>query len=117
MQDVVTRFMVHIVKELYLDLQEIDSQDKLSKITFGASANSIVYVELVGALSGIHRDIGLYYLSPDPRSKPPNGLLKIDAPDDMTQMVSAHAEQRTKICHLYLVNCLRGGSDREALIP
>ena len=105
------------MKELYPDLLEIDSQDKLSKITFGASANSIVYVELVGALSGIHRDIGLYYLSPDPRSKPPNGLLKIGAPDDMTQMVSAHAEQRPKICHLYLVNSSCGGRDPDPLIP
>ena len=105
------------MKELYPDLLEIDSQDKLSKITVGASANSIVYVELVGALSGIHRDIGLYYLSPDPRSKPPNGLLKIDAPGDMTQMVSAHAEQRTKICHLYLVNGSCGGRDPDLLIP
>ena len=105
------------MKELYPDLLEIDSQDKLSKITVGASANSIVYVELVGALSGIHRDVGLYYLSPDPRSKPPNGLLKIDAPDDMTQMVSAHAEQRTKIFHLYLVNGSCGGRDPDPLIP
>ena len=119
MQDVVLRFMVHSVKELYPDLQEIDSRDELSQITISAPANSIVHAELVQELRdhGYTEDSGLYYLNPDPRSKLPTGLHKNDGPDDVTQMVSAHEEKMTKICHLYLVNGSRSGSDREALIP
>jgi len=119
MQDVVLRFMVHSVKELYPDLQEIDSLDELSQITISAPANSIVHAELVRELRdhGYTEDSGLYYLNPDPRSKLPTGLHKNDGPDDVTQMVSAHEEKMTKIHHLYLVNGSRSGSDCEALIP
>ena len=106
MHDVVMRFMVHSVKELYPDLQEIDSRDELSQITISALANSIVHAELVRELRdhGYTEDSGLYYLNPDPRSKLPTGLHKIDGPDDVMQMVSAHEENMTKICHLYLVS-------------
>ena len=119
MQDVVLRFMVHSVKELYPDLQEIDSLDELSQITISAPANSIVHAELVRELRdhGYTEDSGLYYLNPDPRSKLPTGLHKNDGPDDVRQMVSAHEEKMTKIHHLYLVNGSRSGSDCEALIP
>ena len=119
MQDVVLRFMVHSVKELYPDLQEIDSLDELSQITISALANSIVHAELVRELKdhGYTEDSGLYYLNPDPRSELPTGLHKIDGPDDVMQMVSAHEENMTKICHLYLVSGSCGWSDHEALIP
>ena len=119
MQDVVLRFLVHTVKKLYPDLQEIGSREELSQITIAAPAKTIVHADLVRDLRD-HRyteDAGLYYLNPDPMSKLPTGLHKIDGPDDVTQMVSAHEEKMTKICHLYLVNGSRSGSDREALIP
>ena len=119
MQDVVMRFMVHSVKELYPDLQEIDSRDELSQITISAPANSIVHAELVREVRdhGYTEDSGLYYLNPDLRSELPTGLHKIDGPDDVTQMVSAHEEQMTKICHLYIVNGSCSERDPDALIP
>ena len=119
MHDVVMRFMVHSVKELYPDLQEIDSLDELSQITISAPANSIVHAELVRELRdhGYTEDSGLYYLNPDLRSELPTGLHKIDGPDDVMQMVSAHEEKMTKICHLYLVNGSCGGRDPDPLIP
>ena len=32
----------------------------------------------------------------------------IDGPEDLRKMLSAHEEQSTKICHLYLVNGSHG---------
>ena len=51
MQDVVMRFMVHRVKELYPDLQKYgDSRDELGQFSIRAPAISIEYAELVGSL-------------------------------------------------------------------
>ncbi|KAG2561423.1 hypothetical protein PVAP13_8KG217000 [Panicum virgatum] len=118
--DVVMRFKIHRVKELYYDLQKYaDNRDELSQITIGAPANSIEYAESVAALieHGYTQDARLYYLSPVPGSEPSTGLLKIDGQEDVMQMVSAHAEQRTKICHLYLVNGSDGGMDSNPVVP
>ena len=114
MQDVVMRFLVHSVKKLYPDLQEIDSRDELSQFSIGAPAITIEYAELLGALNhhGYTQDAQLYYLTPVPGSQPSTRLFKIDGPQDLRQMLSAHDEQSTKICHLYLVNGSHDGSCR-----
>ena len=52
MQDVVMKFKVHKVKQLYSDLQKYgDSRDELSQFSIGAPAISIEYAELLGALN------------------------------------------------------------------
>ena len=81
MQDVVMRFMVHRVKELYPDLQKYgDSRDELGQFSIRAPAISIEYAELVGSLEhhGYTKDALLYYLSHVLGSEPPTGLLLID---------------------------------------
>ena len=118
MQDVVMKFKVHKVKQLYSDLQKYgDSRDELSQFSIGAPAITIEYAELLGALNhhGYTWDAQLYYLSPIPGSQPSTGLFKIDGPDEVRQMVSVHVEQGTKICHLYLVNGSHGGSHPDPL--
>ena len=52
MQDVVMRFKVHRVKELYPNLQKYsDSRDELGQFSIRAPAISIEYAELLGALN------------------------------------------------------------------
>jgi hypothetical protein len=101
------KFKVHKVDELYPDLQLYgDKRDVIASLAFVLPATTVEYSEFVDSLVdiGYRVDSQLYYLSPVPGSEPSTGLHKIDGRDDMTQMLSAHAEQRTKICHLYLVN-------------
>ena len=101
------KFKVHKVDELYPDLQLYDDRrDVIASLAFVPPATTVEYAEFVDSLVdiGYAVDSQLYYLSPVPGSEPSTGLHKIDGRDDMTQMLSAHAEQRTKICHLYLVN-------------
>jgi len=117
MQDVVMRFKVHRVKELYPDLQKYsDSRDELDQFTILAPAISIEYALFVESLVpfGYIKGALLYYLSPVPGSEPQTGLLSIDGPDEVRQMVSAHVEQGTKICHLYLVSDSDGGTDADS---
>ena len=107
MQGVVMKFKVHKVDELYPDLQLYgDKRVVIASLTFVPPATTIEYSRFVDALVdiGYSVDSQLYYLSPIPGSEPSIGLHKIDGRDDMMQMLSVHAEQRTKICHLYLVN-------------
>ena len=63
---------------------------------------------------GYIKDALLYYLSLVLGSEPPTGLLLIDGPDEARQMVSAHIEQRIKICHMYLVSDSDGGMDADS---
>ena len=52
MQDVVMKFKVHKVKQLYSDLQKYgDSRDELSQFSIGVPAISFEYAKLLGALN------------------------------------------------------------------
>jgi len=66
-------------------------------------------VESLRYSHGYRGDAKVYYLIPKvycliPRSQPPIGLVNIEGPEEVNQMVIAHAYERTKICHLYVVN-------------
>ncbi|TVU50914.1 hypothetical protein EJB05_02311, partial [Eragrostis curvula] len=77
--------------------QTIDSFNKKARLQIQELQNAHLKVEGGGAK--------LYYLNPVPGSTPSigYGLKKIDGQEDVNELVLAHAEQRTKICHLYLV--------------
>ena len=108
MQDVVMRFKVHMVKQLYYDLQKYDDErDDIGQVTLYNSENTTIeYHKMVEILDpfGYTGDAELYYLLPVPGINLLDGLKRINGAEDVKLMVDDHAKAGTKICHLYLVN-------------
>ena len=107
MQHVVMRFKIHSVKEIYSDLQKYyDSREELAEfaITEPATVEYYILSQHLTAYFGYKGDAQLYYLNPVHGSEPSTALVKIDRQEDVDKMVDAHAHERTKICHLYIVN-------------
>jgi len=105
-QDVVMRFILHSVKELYSDMKKYyDSREELGQFTIVKPATSVEFVTMLGALKpfGYRGDGQLYYLNPAPGSQPSTGLVHIDGQEEVNELVLAHEKEETKICHLYLV--------------
>lgn len=100
------RFIFHSVKELYSDLKEYyDSREELGQFTITKPATTVKFVTMLEALKpfGYRGGGQLYYLNPAPGSQPSTGLVQIDGQEEVDQLVLAHAKERTKTCHLYLV--------------
>lgn len=106
MQNVLMKFKVHKLDKLYSDLQKYDLRAHLREFAITKQESTIHYAILTEALTyhGYIRDAEVYYLNPAPGSVPPTGLVKIVGPEEVKEMVRAHAEEGTKICHLYLVS-------------
>jgi len=100
------KFKVHKVEELYPDLEKYDLRAQLGDFTFVKEAKTVEYYMFVKQLKlqGYIEDAEVYYLNPSRFSRPPADLIKIDGAEDVKQMMNAHAEEETKICHLYLVS-------------
>ncbi|XP_066316111.1 uncharacterized protein [Miscanthus floridulus] len=104
--DVVMRFILHSVKELYSDLKKYyDSREELGQFTIIKPTTSVEFVTMLGALKpfGYRGDVQLYYLNPAPGSQPSTGLVQIDGQEEVNELVLAHEKEGTKICYLYLV--------------
>ncbi|CAO2038783.1 unnamed protein product, partial [Urochloa humidicola] len=105
--DDVMRFKVHVVDELYPDLKKYyDSREyNVGLFTITNPATTVEFVTMLETLRdyGYRGDAELYYLNPFPGSTPSTGLCKINGQQQVDELVLAHAAQRTKICHLYLV--------------
>ncbi|CAO2034813.1 unnamed protein product [Urochloa humidicola] len=105
--DDVMRFKVHVVDELYPDLKKYyDSREyNVGQFTITNPATTVEFGTMLETLRdyGYRGDAELYYLNPFPGSTPSTGLCKIYGQEQVDDLVLAHAAQRTKICHLYLV--------------
>ena len=111
-QNVVMRFILHSVKELYSDLREYyDSREELGEFAFTESPTTVKFVTMLEALKpfGYRGGGQLYYLNPAPGSQPStglvqmDGLVQIDGQEEVDQLMLAHEKERIKTCHLYLV--------------
>ena len=82
MQDVVMKFKVHKVKELYFDLQKYDLRGELREFSIVRPAITVKFATFTEALRwhGYIRDVEVYYLNPAPWSEPSTGLVKIVGP-------------------------------------
>lgn len=99
------RFKVHKMDKLYPDLKKYDQRAHLREfaITTPATVEYAIFVEAL-TYHGYIYDAKVYYLNPVYGSEPPTGLVLIDGPEDVKEMVRAHGQEGTKLCHLYLVS-------------
>jgi len=109
MQYLAMRFKVFKLEELYSDLEKYDIRADLRG--FAIKGRSVKFHKFMRALTYIGHifDSEVYYLNPAPWSEPSTGLVKIVGPEEVNQMVHAHAQEGTKICHLYLVSRYEDG--------
>ena len=101
------RFKVHMVKQLFSDLQKYDDErDNIVQVTLCKSENTTIEYHKMEILDpfGYTGDAELYYLLPVPGINLLDGLKRINGAEDVKLMVDDHAKAGTKICHLYLVN-------------
>lgn len=94
------RFKVHLVEKLYLHpIEYLDAPIGMKTFLQPLQIEWYRLVEEMTSL-GYKGDAELYYLKPG--CEPPAGLVKILGPQEVDEMMVAHAG--TKICHLYIVN-------------
>jgi len=97
--DVVMRFKVHMVKQVYSDLQKYDDErDDIAQVTICKPETTIEYHKMVEVLHpfGYAGDAQLYYLDPVPGIEVSAGLVKINGAEDVKLMVNDHAKAGIK---------------------
>lgn len=78
----------------------------MREFAISSPSTTVEFATFMNALRmhGYILDADVYYLNPAPFSQPSTGLVKIVGAEEINQMVHAHAQVGTKICHLYLVS-------------